>query len=94
MAEFSLYFLLLLLYNSWPMRAVEAGELPPPLSVTSQLNRLRQRITTPFHYIIRPSLCWSSVRSVAFNHQQYCLYQYIVIHSADVAEEFKFPLFY
>jgi len=32
------------------MRTVEAGELPPSLSVTSQLNHLRQRTTTPFHY--------------------------------------------
>ena len=40
---------------------------PPLLSVTSLLNRLQQRITTPLHYIIRPSLCWSSARSVTFN---------------------------
>ena len=29
--------------------AVEAREFPPPLSVSSQPNRLRQRTTTPHH---------------------------------------------
>jgi len=79
----------LLLCNSWSMRAVKAGEFPPSLSVTSQPNRLRQWTTTPFHNIVRPYLCWTSARSVAFNHpQHYCLYQSIVIYSADMAEEF------
>jgi len=63
----------LLLCNSWSTRA---GKLPPPLSVTSQLNCLRQRTTTPLHYIIRLSLCWSSTMPVAFNHPNVFILQW------------------
>ena len=55
----------------------------------------RERASTPIYDIIQPPPCRSSTWSVAFHHpQQHSLYQFVVIHSADVTEKLEFPLLY